>query len=99
VSAFDPTSRYARLATATFETSDGRVMAYVRRRFLPRGSTLRELVEVTLGDGDRLDLASARTIGDPLQFWRVCDANDAMNPFDLEVAGTTLKVPTPEIER
>lgn len=99
MSAFDATSRYARLATATFETSDRRVIAYVRRRFLPRGRTLRELVEVTLGDGDRLDLVSARTIGDPLQFWRVCDANDAMNPFDLEAAGTTLKVPTPEIER
>jgi len=93
---FDPTSRYFNLETATLETADGRVIAYKRRRFLPRGEALRLLVEVTVADADRLDLIAARTIGDPEQFWRICDANNAMNPFDLEAPGRTLRVPVPE---
>ena len=28
--------------------------------------------------GDRLDQIAARFLGDATQFWRVCDANDAM---------------------
>ena len=33
----------------------------------------------------RLDTIAASTIGDAQQFWRLCDANDALNPFDLVV--------------
>ena len=33
--------------------------------------------------GDRLDSIAATHLGDPLQFWQVCDANNTMNPFDL----------------
>lgn len=94
---FEPTSRYARLDTATLKASDGREIAYVPRRFPPRGAALRLMVEATLADGDRLDLLAARTLGDPLQFWRICDANDALNPFDLEAARRALRVPVPEV--
>jgi hypothetical protein len=94
---FDPTSRYFALPTATLTTPDGRVVAYKRRRFLPQGSAMPLLVEVTVTQGDRLDLIAARTIGDPEQFWRVCDANDAMNPPDLVGdPGRTLRVPVPQ---
>jgi hypothetical protein len=72
---------------------------YWKRRFLPAGDTLPLLVEVTVTEGDRLDLIAARTIGDPEQFWRICDANDALNPFDLaEEPGRILRVPIPQIE-
>src|SRR3712207_7753957 len=37
----------------------------------------------TLFRSDRLDLITARTLGDAEQFWRVADANDTMNPNDL----------------
>ena len=96
---FDSTSRYYPLETTTYTMPDGRQISYVRRRFLPKGSDLQLLAEVSVTAGDRLDLIAARTIGDPLQFWRVCDANDAMNPFDLTTeAGVTLRVPVPRIE-
>ena len=36
-----------------------------------------------MAQGDRLDLITARTLGDPEQFWRVCDANDALDPAEL----------------
>ena len=96
---FDHTSRYARIETATFKMSDGRTVTYVRRRFLPQGERLPLLVEVTITDGDRLDLITARTLGDPEQFWRVADANNAMNPFDLTgEPGATVRVPIPQVE-
>ena len=95
---FEPDSRYYALETAELTTPDGRVIAYKRRRFLPQGEQMPLLVEVTVGDRDRLDLITARTLGDPEQFWRVCDANNAMNPADLTAeTGRTLRVPVPQI--
>jgi len=94
---FEPTSRYYALATAILTTADGRRIAYKRRRFLPSGASLPPLVEVTVVQGDRLDQITARTLGDPEQYWRVCDANDAMNPVDLTAQpGRALRVPVPQ---
>lgn len=95
----EPTSRYYSLETATFETSDGRVLPYKRRRFLPKGEEMPLLVEVTVTAGDRLDLIAARTVGDPEQYWRICDANNAMKPADLTgEVGRRLRVPIPSVE-
>jgi hypothetical protein len=94
---FDSTSRYSAIRTVTLTAADGRAIAYKQRRFLPQAGALRVLVDVTLTQGDRLDLVAARTIGDPRQFWRICDANDTMNPFDLEEVGLELRVPVPEV--
>ena len=93
---FEPTSRYYSLDTAIFTFPSGRTMAYVRRRFLPRGEEMPLLAEVRVTQGDRLDLITARTLGDPEQFWRVADANNAMNPFDLVQPGRTLRIPIPQ---
>lgn len=94
---FEHTSRYYTLETATLTAPDGRVIAYKRRRFLPRGESMPLLAEVSVTQGDRLDLITARTLGDPEQSWRVCDANNAMNPFDLTTEpGVTLRVPVPQ---
>jgi hypothetical protein len=41
------------------------------------------LQELKVNDGDRLDTISARVVGDPEQFWRICDANDIMHPLEL----------------
>jgi hypothetical protein len=95
---FDPTSRYYNLEQATYVRKDGEEVRYVRRRFCPQGETMPLLVDVTVVDGDRLDLLTARTLGDPLQFWRVCDANNALYPFDLMTEiGRTVRVPIPQI--
>lgn len=94
---FDPTSRYSGLETAELQDPDGHVIAYKRRRFLPQGRALTLLAEEAVGPADRLDLIAARTLGDPEQFWRICDANDAMNPEDLtRTVGRRLRVPVPE---
>lgn len=94
---FEPTSRYYALETAQLATADGRTVSYKRRRFLPQGESMPLLVELAVAQGDRLDLITARTLGDPEQFWRVCDANNAMDPFDLVAEpGRALRVPVPQ---
>jgi hypothetical protein len=98
---FDHTSRYYSIETATVDLSDGRVVSYVRRRFLPSGSDMPLLAEVGVTPGERVDLVAHRTLGDPLAFWRICDANDAMDAQDMldEVArdpNRRLRVPRPQ---
>ena len=47
-------------------------------------------------NGDRLDNLAQRYIGDPEQFWRLCDANGAMRPDELtEVIGRRLRITLP----
>jgi nucleoid-associated protein YgaU len=94
---FEPTSRYTNLETATVTLPDGRVERYVRRRFLPDGSAMPVFVEVTVTQGDRIDVIAAKTLGDPEQYWRLCDANNAMDPAALtDMIGETVRVPIPQ---
>ncbi|HEY6892364.1 MAG TPA: hypothetical protein VI300_31455 [Solirubrobacter sp.] len=93
---FEATSRYANVADAALTMPDGREVAYKRRRFLPRGRDLPKLAEAKVVQGDRLDLIAARTLGAPEQYWRICDANDALDPHALEEPGRRLIVPMPQ---
>jgi len=96
---FNSTSRYYILETAIHTTPDGREITYVRRRFLPRGEEQTLLVEVEVSDTDRLDLIAHRTLGDPEQFWRIADANDAMNPADLTAEPSEIvRVAIPQVD-
>lgn len=95
---FAETSRYSKMETASYFTPDGEKVMYKRRRFLPRGEELQLLVEVKVTEGDRLDNITAKTLGDPEQFWQVCDANNTMNPNKLtEEVGTVIRVPIPQL--
>lgn len=90
---FTATSRYANLETAIYEDPSGRMVVYVRRRFVPMfaGSVLFEHPVV---EQDRLDTITARYLGDPEQFWRICDANAALLPGDLTAEpGRRLTIP------
>ena len=80
---FPPTSRYYNLRTATLTASDGRVIIYLTRRFLPQPEQFALLREYIVRDGDRLDNITAQFLNDPEQFWRICDANNAMEPEEL----------------
>lgn len=80
---FEPTSRYNTTPTTSYTTGEGTEITYLKRRFLPQGEILPLLTEVSPDDGDRLDLIAYRTLGDPLAFWRICDANNAMHPGAL----------------
>lgn len=95
---FDPNSRYYNLETVHYNTADGRKIAYQRRRFLPKGKAIPLLQEVTFVEGDRLDLISYNTLGDPEEFWQICDANDTMNPTELtSEIGQKIRIPMPQV--
>ena len=94
--AFPPSSRYHGLATAVWTRPDGRDVAYVLRRFVPAADKLATLQEYVMNEADRLDNIAARHLGDPEQFWRLCDANEAMRPDSLEVVGKRIRITLPE---
>ncbi len=48
-----------------------------------------------VGQSDRIDLIAYRTLGRPELWWRIADANDALDPFALVVPGRVLRVPRP----
>jgi hypothetical protein len=99
---FDPTSRYTPIETAklTLKDSDGlpRIIAYKRRRFIPLDNSMVTMLEHTVVQGDRLDNITAHYLGDPTQFWHICDANLALRPDDLtDEAGIVIQIKLPKI--
>lgn len=94
---FSGSSRYAHIETAQLELGDGRVITYVRRRFLPDPAGMTTLAEHVVTQDERLDNITARYLGDPEQFWQVCDANPVLRPDELtERIGRRLRIPLPQ---
>lgn len=94
---FPPTSRYYNIETKTYAFPDGEEIVYLKRRFIPQANRFALLQEHVVEEGDRLDNITARYLGDPLQFWRICDANNAMNPPMLTAEiGRRLRITLPE---
>jgi hypothetical protein len=94
---FPPTSRYYGIDTATLTTVDGRVVVYVRRRFVPSPDRFALLYQHVVSEGERLDNIAAKYMDDPEAFWRIADANGAMRPEELtETPGRRLRITLPE---
>lgn len=95
---FPVTSRYHEIETAQYTTPDGRQYVYLRRRFLPADGPATALAEHVVTQGERLDNITALYLGDPEQFWRLCDANGAMHPDELTAEiGRRLRIPMPGV--
>ena len=96
-SAFPPNSRYHAIATAKLTTPDGKTIVYLRRRFVPAREQFSVVQEHFVVQGERLDNLAATYLGDPEQFWRLCDANGAVRPDELvEVFGNSIKITLPQ---
>jgi len=94
---FPINSRYSNVPVATYETTSGTTIAYVRRRFIPLPERFDLLQEHTVSQGERLDQIAAEYLGDPEQFWRIADANGAMQPDELTTPfGRSLRITLPE---
>ncbi len=94
---FPMTSRYYRIETTTIKTADGKTIACLKRRSVPPPDRFDLLQEHTVVEGDRMDNVTAHYLGDPEQFWRICDANNAMWPNDLLAEiGQKLRITLPE---
>jgi hypothetical protein len=94
---FAATSRYFGIDTQTVTTADGKIVIYLRRRFLPAPERFQLLQEHAVTQAERLDNIAARYLGDPELFWRLADANRAMRPEELvETVGRKLRITLPE---
>lgn len=94
---FPATSRYHGLGIRTFTTDDGKEIKYLARRFVPDPQRFETLRVHSVVQGDRLDNVTASYLGDPEQFWRIADANYAMNPHELTAtAGRPIRITLPE---
>ncbi len=82
---FSLTSRYYGVETAVYTppSNPDQEIICLRRRFLPPASRSVAAGEHSVSQGERLDNITAVTLGDPEQFWRLCDANNAMHPAEL----------------
>lgn len=94
--AFPPTSRYYGFDTRTYTAPDGSSYTYLSRRFVPQPERFALIRTYTVTQGERLDNMTARFLGDPEAFWRICDANAALRPEELEEMGRQLRITLPE---
>jgi hypothetical protein len=95
--AFTPDSRYHGLDTAQWTRPDGEQVTYVRRRFIPPPENFATVSLHRVAEGDRLDNLAARYLGDPGQYWRICDGNGAIRPKVLTATiGRLLRITLPE---
>jgi hypothetical protein len=94
---FSLTSRYYGIETAELVTAAGQKVKYVRRRLLPAAERFALLQEHVVRGGERLDNITAQYLGDPEQFWRICDANNVIDPDELtRVVGARIRITLPE---
>jgi hypothetical protein len=93
---FKHDSRYYNLPDAVYTTAGGQEILYKKRRFLPQGDEMTVAFEYAVKPGERLDQITARQLGNPLLFWHIADANNALNPCELtETPEEVLYIPTP----
>jgi len=94
---FPDTSRYYGLGISRLKTRDGREITYLKRRFVPPPENFATLTEHQVAAGDRADNLAARYLGDPEQYWRLCDANGVMAPEELTATiGGYMRITLPE---
>lgn len=86
----DKTSRYAKVPVRTTTTADGEELRLLELRPLPRTTSV---FSHTPSGSERLDHIAHRYYRDPTKFWRIADASDELDPFDVVVPGRLLPVP------
>ncbi len=95
--AFPPNSRYHGIETKTAKSETGETLVYLKRRFVPPPENFALLQLHSVVQGDRLDNLAHKYLGDPEQFWRLCDANGAIQARTLtENVGRKLRITLPE---
>jgi hypothetical protein len=88
--------RYKGCAVLHYADPSGSTIAYLAPRMLPLGVTVASAATTTVRESERhrLDLVAYRTLQNAELSWRIADANDAMDPFELcERLGTRLRLP------
>jgi hypothetical protein len=94
---FPLSSRYRNVTVTSMQDANGQTVVYLKRRFVPQADNFDVLQLYTVKEGDRLDNIAHQFIGDPEQFWQICDANNVLEPGELtEQPGDTIRITLPE---
>lgn len=86
----DKTSRYAKSTQVTAVDASGEMVTLVELREVPPTPGV---FFHTPSEGERLDHLAQAYFRDPKKFWRICDASDVLDPFDVVVPGRPLLIP------
>ncbi|UAK23292.1 hypothetical protein [Sphingomonas nostoxanthinifaciens] len=91
-----PSSRYARQTIQTYVAPDGEMVPYIGRRVIPDMDRYQPLDRHRTVAAERIDQVADGFYGDPLQYWRVCDANGVERPAEACMpAARLLVIPLP----
>ena len=93
---FPPTSRYYTVGVDSTSDEAGNPLRFLQRRFLPQPERFAVLQEHSVSEGERIDHIAAKYLSDPAAFWRILDANGAMQVADLSSVGQKIKITLPE---
>jgi hypothetical protein len=90
----NPSSRYYGATVEFYTTANGTQIAYLQRRIIPPADIYTSLQSYSLSEGDRLDNLAYKYLGDPILFWMICDANNAVDPDQLTAQpGYAIEIP------
>jgi nucleoid-associated protein YgaU len=102
VAGFNGVGRYDRVETAVLNVRTGsgrlRQFRYLRRREFVDPATVVPITQHLVLRQDRLDLIAATYYGDPTAYWQIAEANDALDPGELDgpqAEGKVLVIPMP----
>ncbi|HEV7310302.1 LysM domain-containing protein [Ensifer sp.] len=94
---FPENSRYRGLGRRVLVDENGNETVYLARRIVPSPERFVEVGQIEVKEDDRIDNIAADQIGDPELYWRLADANGALNPAELtERNGRKLRITLPE---
>lgn len=93
VPSYPQDSRYAGVPLTVSTLPDGRVVTHLRRRVVPPPVPGGFERERTVGLSERLDTIAGETWGNSRLWWRIADANRAVDPDDLLEPGRPLVLP------
>lgn len=83
-------SRYAKLDIVSVADDRGQTRALIDLRTTAVPTAVLEIVP---RPGERLDHLAHRYYRDPTRFWRIADASDQLDPFDVVALGEPLAIP------
>lgn len=83
-------SRYIKTKTIELQDSNGEIQTLIELRETPDPGGF---FYMTPKMGERIDHVAHRYYRDPTKFWRISDASDELDPFDVVVPGYPVLIP------
>lgn len=91
---FSINSRYYMTPLRSQIGPDGEEQQFLARRIIPQSHSYEFERYIQTGQESRIDVVAAENYGDPMLFWRICDANGFADPGDsLEPDGKKVGIP------